>query len=205
MLKLFYAKGTAAIAPQILFEELGQDYEAILIDFASAEQRAPEFLAVNPKGRVPALVTPNGVLTETPTLLTYIANTNPNAGLVPQEPFAFAQAQSFNDYLNSTVHVMHAHGKRGSRWADDIAAHESMKAKLVENMTECANMIETHYLKGPYVLGDKFSICDPYLYLVCRWLIADGVNIEDYPKLKHHYNLMIEKPSVIKVAKLHDQ
>lgn len=73
---------------------------------------------------------------------------------------------------------MHAHGKRGSRWADDTAAHESMKAKVTENMAECARMIETHYLKGPHLLGENFSICDPYLYLVSRWLIDNSVKLE---------------------------
>ena len=130
MLNLYYAKGTAALAPHIILEEIGKEYKATFVDFSKAEQTSPEFLKLNPKGRVPALITPNGILTETPTILTYLANTNTDLSLAPTDPFEFAIAQSFNDYVNSTVHVMHAHGKRGSRWADDTAAHESMKAKV---------------------------------------------------------------------------
>lgn len=204
MLNLYYAKGTAALAPHIILEEIGKDYKATFVDFSKAEQTSPEFLKLNPKGRVPALITPNGILTETPTILTYLANTNTDLSLAPTDPFEFAIAQSFNDYVNSTVHVMHAHGKRGSRWADDTAAHESMKAKVTENMAECARMIETHYLKGPYLLGENFSICDPYLYLVSRWLFDNSVQLENYPKILDHYNLMNQRASVAKVRKLHD-
>ena len=204
MLNLYYAKGTAALAPHIILEEIGKEYKATFVDFSKAEQTSPEFLKLNPKGRVPALITPNGILTETPTILTYLANTNTDLSLAPTDPFEFAIAQSFNDYVNSTVHVMHAHGKRGSRWADDTAAHESMKAKVTENMAECARMIETHYLKGPYLLGESFSICDPYLYLASRWLIDNSVKLENYPKILDHYNLMNQRASVAKVIKLHD-
>lgn len=204
MLNLYYAKGTAALAPHIILEEIGKEYKATFVDFSKAEQTSPEFLKLNPKGRVPALITPNGILTETPTILTYLANTNTDLSLAPTDPFEFAIAQSFNDYVNSTVHVMHAHGKRGSRWADDTAAHESMKAKVTENMAECARMIETHYLKGPHLLGENFSICDPYLYLASRWLIDNSVQLENYPKILDHYNLMNQRASVAKVIKLHD-
>lgn len=204
MLNLYYAKGTAALAPHILLEEIGKDYEATFVDFTKAEQTSPEFLKLNPKGRVPALITPKGILTETPTILAYLANTNTNLSLAPTDPFEFATAQSFNDYVNSTVHVMHAHGKRGFRWADDIAAQESMKAKLTENMAECARIIETHYLTGPFVLGDNFSICDPYLYLVTRWLIDDGLTLDAYPKIIQHRDLMNQRASVATVIKLHD-
>ncbi|MEP3475629.1 MAG: glutathione S-transferase family protein [Hyphomicrobiales bacterium] len=204
MLNLYYAKGTAALAPHIILEEIGKEYEATFVDFTKAEQTSPEFLKLNPKGRVPALITQNGILTETPTILTYLSNTNPELSLAPTDPFEFAVAQSFNDYVNSTIHVMHAHGKRGSRWADDTSAHESMQAKLTENMTECARMIETHYLTGPFVLGEKFSICDPYLYLVTRWLTDDGVTLDVYPNISQHRDLMNKRASVAKVIKLHD-
>ena len=91
----------------------------VRIDFEADEQRSSRYLAVNPKGRVPAMVTDRGILTETPAILAFIAQNFPQAGLAPlADPFAFAQVQAFNSYLCSTVHVAHAHGKRGHRWAD---------------------------------------------------------------------------------------
>jgi glutathione S-transferase len=115
MYKLYYAPGTCALATHIALEEAGAPYEAVLVDFRSQSQRSPEYLAVNPKGRVPALVTESGTLTETPALLCFVAQRFPNAELAPlADPFALAQVQEFNSYLCSTVHVAHAHRMRGT-------------------------------------------------------------------------------------------
>jgi glutathione S-transferase len=83
MFRLYYAPGTCALATHIALEEAGAPYEAILVDFRSQSQRSPEYLAVNPKGRVPALVTESGTLTETPALLCFVAQRFPNAELGP--------------------------------------------------------------------------------------------------------------------------
>ena len=83
MLKLYYAAGTCALASHIALEEAGAEFETVRVDFRSNEQRKPEYLAINPKGRVPALVTEQGMLTETPALLIYIAQAFPRAGLAP--------------------------------------------------------------------------------------------------------------------------
>ena len=122
MLKFFYAAETCALASHIALEEAGAQYEPVRLSFRSSDQRKPEYLAINPKGRVPSLVTDDGVLTETPAILAYVAQRYPNARLAPVDsPFAFARVQAFNSYLCSTVHVAHAHRFRGSRWADDPA------------------------------------------------------------------------------------
>ena len=86
MLALYYSSKSCAYAPHILLHDAGATFEACHIDFAAGEQNGPEFLAINPKGRVPALVTPDGILTENPAILLYIAQTYPQAGLAPTEP-----------------------------------------------------------------------------------------------------------------------
>ena len=203
MLTFYYAKSSAAYAPHILLEEIGIDYNAVLIDFTTKEQQSPAYLAVNPKGRVPAIVTDKGVLTETPAILAYLAHIAPNQELAPDDPFEFAVAQAFNSYMASTVHVAHAHKHRGARWADNSTAHESMRLKVTANMTEYAKMIEQHYLEGPFVLGDKFSFCDPYMALVTRWLRDDNVEVDQFKKIKEHDILMRQRPSMQHVLKLH--
>ena len=203
MLTFYYAKNSAAYAPHILLEDIGADYNAVRIDFMTGEQRSPAYLAVNPKGRLPSLVTEKGVLTETPAILVYLAQRFPEQDLAPSDPFEFAIAQAFNSYMASTVHVAHAHKHRGARWADDPAAHEAMCAKVKENMTEYAQMIEAHYFKGPYVLGDKFSFCDPYMALVTRWFTDDEVDLDPFAKIRAHDALMRERPSMQRVLELH--
>src|SRR5690349_22827230 len=131
MFSLYYAPGTCALATHIALEEAGAPYQAVLDDFRTQSQRSPDYLAVNPKGRVPALVTESGTLTETPALLCFVAQRFPSAELAPlADPFALAQVQEFNSYLCATVHVAHAHGRRGARWADDAAAIEAMQKKV---------------------------------------------------------------------------
>ena len=79
-----------------------------------------------------------------------------------------------------------------------------MTAKVPINMADCASMIQNHYFKGPFVLGESFSMCDPYLALITRWLGLDGVSLDDFPKLKVHDEMMKQRPSVKQVTTLYD-
>jgi glutathione S-transferase len=199
-MKLYYAAHTCALASHIALEESSADYTAVRIDFRSNDQRKPDYLAINPKGRVPALVTKQGVLTETPAILAYVAQSFPDARLAPiNDPFTFAKVQAFNSYLCSTVHVAHAHRVRGYRWADDPAAIAEMQRKVPQSVGECFALIEREMLAGPWVMGDTYTICDPYLFTLTRWLEGDGVDVAGFPKLKDHVQRMSERPGVKKV------
>lgn len=195
--KLFYAPGSCALASHVALEDAGADYEAVRVDFRANEQRSPEYLAVNPKGRVPALATDRGILTETPAILFYVAQRYPRSELAPlDDPFALAQLQSFNAYLCATVHVAHAHRMRGYRWADDAAAIEAMKKKVPQSVGDCFALIEHEYLRGPWVMGDSYTIADPYLFTLAQWLELDGVDLGKLPKVADHRARMAERPSV---------
>jgi glutathione S-transferase len=200
MLRLYYAPGTCALATHIALEEAGAPYEAVPVDFRAQAQRSPEYLAVNPKGRVPALVTETGTITETPALLCFVAQRFPKAQLAPlDDPFALAQIQEFNSYLCSTVHVAHAHRVRGTRWADDSVAIEAMKHKVAANVTECFELIEHKLLKGPWVMGERYTIADPYLFTIGSWIEGDGVDTSKLPGVMAHRARMLARPAVQKV------
>jgi glutathione S-transferase len=146
---------------------------------------------------VPALATDRGVISETPAILAFLAQSFPAAGLAPlDDPFEFARLQAFNSYLCSTVHVAHAHGRRGGRWSDDAAAIETMKAKVPQTMAACFELIETSMFAGPWVMGDAYTICDAYLYTIAGWLEADGVDPSRFPKVLDHRNRIAERPAV---------
>lgn len=196
-LTLYLAPGTCAMAVRIALVEAGAPHRIHIVDFAAAEQRSPIYLAINPKGRVPALATERGVLTETPALLLYVAQRFPAAELAPlDDPFLLARMQEVNSFLASTVHVSHAHGRRGSRWADDEQAINAMLAKMPQNMRDGFAEIEHHYLAGPWVLGERFSLADIYLFVVASWLKSDGVAIEEFPKVAAHTARMLARPAV---------
>ena len=187
MLTLFYAPRTCSLASLIALEEAGVPYDALRLDFKTGEQRSQRYLAINPKGRVPALATERGVLTETPAILAFIAQMFPAARLAPlDDPFAFAELQAFNAYLCSTVHVAHAHRLRGARWADEPASLEDMIRKVPANMAECFELIETKMFKGPWAMGETFSVADAYLYTIGTWLKGDGVDIISFPHIAEH-------------------
>jgi glutathione S-transferase len=197
MLTLYYATNTCALASHIALEEAGAAFETRWVDFGAAEQTKPEYLKINPKGRVPALVTEHGVLTETPAILAYIAQRHPEAGVAPlDDPFAFAELQAFMSYLCATVHVAHAHRARGYRWADDPAAFEAMKKKVPQSVGACFALIEKGMLRGPWVMGDAYTIADPYLFTLARWMEVDGVDPNAFPRVLDHRDRMAERPAV---------
>ena len=199
MLKLYYAPNTCALASHIALEDAGADYDTVRVDFAAAEQRKPAYLAINPKGRVPSLVTDRGILTETPAILVFIAQSFPHAALAPlDDPFALASVQAFNSYLCSTVHVAHAHRVRGYRWADEPEAIAAMKRKVPQSVGECFALIEREMLQRPWVMGATYTVCDPYLFTLTQWLEADGVDRRALPKIDEHARRMLERPSVRK-------
>jgi glutathione S-transferase len=198
MFKLYYAPGSCALASHIALEESGAEYKAERIDFKSNQQNSPDYLAINPKGRVPSLVTDQGILTETPAILAFIAQSFPQAKLAPLDAFAFAKAQSFNSYLCSTVHVAHAHKLRGYRWASEESSYADMKRKVPESVGACFALIERDMIRGPWVMGEQYTICDPYLFTVGLWLDGDGIEPKAVPKVMAHRQRMTERPAVLR-------
>jgi glutathione S-transferase len=206
MLTLYYAPGTCALASHLALEFSGAPYDSVRLDFKQQQQRSPEYLRVNPKGRVPALATDRGVLTETPALLQYIAQSFPAAKLAPvDDPFQLAKVNEFNSYLASTVHVNHAHKGRGYRWVDaeDTAALEAMKKKVPQTMGESFALIEEKMLQGPWVLGQQMSTSDLYLYTIGTWLEGDGVDVKRFPKVADLMQRLNADARVQKVIALH--
>ena len=194
MLKIFVANGSISLASLILLEEVGAKYEAMLVDFSRDEQRKDAYLEINPKGRVPSLVTEQGVLTETCAILVYIAQRfGPEYLASMGDPFLFGRIQEFNSYLASTVHVAHAHRLRGARWVSDQAALEAMQKKVPDAMTQAVTLIEDELLHGPWVMGDIYTICDPYLFTISRWLEDDGVDAGQLPRILEHRRCMMNR------------
>ncbi|AXT28020.1 glutathione S-transferase family protein [Ruegeria sp. AD91A] len=195
-MQLYYAPRTISVAVAIALEEAGLEYEAIKLDFAGGEQTKPAYKQINPKGRVPALVVDGGILTETGALLEFVAAKAPEAGLVPPDPVMAARMRVVMFYLASTMHVNHAHKLRGHRWADKKSSWKDMKDKVAQTMTESCTYISLSGLRGPFVLGEAFSLADAYLFVVCSWLEGDGVDVSAFSKIVAFREAMEARPSV---------
>ena len=200
MLTLYYAPNTCALASHIALEQAGAEYETVRVDFAKKAQRAPDYLRVNPKGRVPALATDRGILTETPAILMYICQSYPQADLAPLgDAFALAELNAFNSYLCATLHVAHAHRMRGYRWADEPQAIDAMRKKAPQSVGECWELVERELFRGPWAMGERYTICDPYLFTLAQWMEADSVDPARFPKVVEHRQRMAAHPVVSRI------
>ncbi|MGX9355620.1 glutathione S-transferase family protein [Roseobacteraceae bacterium S113] len=195
MLQFFYAPNTISVATAIALHEAGLAYEARPVSFADGDQKKPEYLAINPKARVPALVTEQGVLTETGALLDYVAALAPQTGLMPADPYAAAQVRSLIHYLASTMHVNHAHRMRGSRWAKEESSFADMRAMVPETMTASTQFMEDH-IQGPLLFGEAITAADCHYFTICTWLEGDGVDNSAFPKTMAFMDAMRARPSV---------
>jgi len=199
MLKLFYAPGACSLAPHIVLEEIGGIHDFERVNLREGAQRAPAYLAINPKGRVPALATDQGVLTENPAILAYLAQSFPAARLAPlDDAFLFAQMQGFNLFLCSTVHVAFAHAFRPERYADGEAPAQAMRAKAPRALADAFALIERILVDGrPYVLGDSHSVADSYLLVFSRWMDTRGLgSLAAFPMTAAHLARVSDRPAV---------
>jgi glutathione S-transferase len=199
MLKLFYGPNACSLASHIALTEAGAEFDAVRLDLKMGDQRKPEYLAVNPKGRVPALVTPRGTLTENVVILGWVAQTYPQAHLKPEgDFFAFSEMQSFNLYLASTIHVTFAHLFRTQRYADSESAIAEIRAKVPASLTQQWKLIEDRLGDGrPWVCGRQYTVADPYLYVFARWLERDGAgDSAAMPLTRAHRDRIQERAAV---------
>lgn len=195
MLTLYYSPGACAMASHIALEEVHAEYELVRIDLKKGEQKTPEYLAVNPAGVTPALVTPEGVLTENAAILPYVATLYPDAGLAPTEPFDLARMNAFDAFLGSSLHPAIARV---------IFPKDKLEGDARRKATELAlsryDLVERHLLKGPWALGEAWTAADGYLSVFTRWLRQAGMlDKERFPKLNAHLNLVQSRPAVQKV------
>lgn len=199
---LFFTPDTCSLASLIVCYEVGLEPKVEAISFQRQEQLSAAFLEINPKAKVPALLIDGVTVSETPAILTLIAELSTRPPLLPRNPLERAQVHAFNAYLCSTLHVAHAHRMRGYRWVDGEAHEEAMRRKVPEAVGSCYEYIERHVITEPYVFGENYTIADPYLFTIAQWMEADGVSPERFPKVKSHRETMRSRPAVVRALEL---
>ena len=191
MLTLYYAPGACSMASHIALEETGVPYEAKPVSLATGEHLKDEYLNnVNPRGKVPALRTDEGVLTENVAIITYLARAFPQAKLLPDDPLPLARALSHMTYLTSAVHPAFTHIMRPGRFATDESAHDNLKATGRENFWNMLQEIDGLLDGKQYVLGSQYSAADGYTLVFYGWGKRIGLPVE---QLKNYTAL--ERPA----------
>lgn len=196
MLKLYYSPGACAMASHIALEEAGADYELVTIDIKAGEQKTPEYLAVNPAGVTPALVTDEGVLTENLVIMGYVAQTHPEAKLADNDSsFNFGKMQSFNGFLGSSLHPAIGRALFSKPPLEGEAKQAAVDAALTKY-----DLVEQHLLKEPWAMGDSYTVADGYLSVFTRWARQAGLLDQSrFPKLNAHLDRVQARPAVKRV------
>lgn len=202
MLTLFYIPGACSLVPHIALEEAGADYRRHLVDYAGGETRTPEYRAISPLGRVPALLTDRGPITENPAILSYIAQSHPQAELAPLDDlFAFAQVQMFNLFIANNLHVAFRQIAFPDSYADGADAAAALKAKAPELADRYFAVIEAGLADGrPYVHGDRFTLSDIYLFVYANYLrLGDRGDPARVPHVIAHRGRIRQRPAVERI------
>ncbi|HEY0835222.1 MAG TPA: glutathione S-transferase N-terminal domain-containing protein [Azospirillum sp.] len=196
MLTLYYSPGACSLASHIALEETGAPFEARPVILAKGEQRTPEYMAINPRARVPALRVDGGeVLTENPAILTHLARRFPEAGLLPADPLAEARCLSLMAFLSSTVHPAFAHIFRPERFADDTAAHPAIKETGRRVFFDCLKEIDGLLAGKEWVQG-SYTVCDPYLLVFYWWGMRIELPVAELANYTAHKQRMLARPAV---------
>jgi len=182
-MKLYFSNGSCSLASHIMLEEAGAKFDAQRLNLREGEHKRPEYLAINPKAKVPALVVDGGVITENPAILSYIADTHPQANLLaPPGDLQRAKAQEWLAWCASTVHRDFSPLFRDS--------NNGEQRKLVQSHLD---QFEA-WLAGPYVLGERFSIADAYTLVFTLWGLRFGLTLG--PKMRAAAKQLLERPAV---------
>jgi glutathione S-transferase len=207
MYRLYYSPGACSLAPHIVLEEVGAPYELDLRTTKNSEgTSSADYLAVNPKGRVPALLGvagrsggAEGLLTEASAILVYLAETYPQAGLLPADPAAKARCSEWLNWLSETVHGMSfAQLWRPQRFVSDPAVFPAIAAKGRENLNEQYAYIETILADGrDWAVPQGYSIVDAFLLVFWRWGGRVGFDMHNaYPAWTSLAKRTLARPAV---------
>lgn len=200
-MKLYYSPGACSIGIHVLLEEIGKPYEAVLVNTREGAQFKPEYVAINPKSKVPALMRDDGsVLTEYPAIAFWLARTNPEAKLLPDDPESQARALEAIDYCVATMHMQgFSRIFRPANFSANEADHEAVKARGEEIFSKGLALMDKALQGKEYLLG-QFSIADSALFYCCFWW-ADRLKKELPPNVAAHYARMKARPAVQRTLK----
>jgi glutathione S-transferase len=198
-MRLYYATGACSLAPHIALEEAGDRFELSRVDLAANQQNSAEFLRVNPKARVPTLTDGDWVLTEAPAILRYIAARHPAAGLWPWDPRQEARCAEWLAWISSTIHVSAGHVRRAARYASDPRAVEDVAATAKKTCRELWQTVEARIGEGPWAIGERYSVADPYLLVYWMWGRSPLLGYDmahDFPQWTAHARRLAARPAV---------
>lgn len=196
MYKLFYSPGSAAMAPHALLEEIGQPFELVKVDTRSGEHKKPEYLKLNPNGRVPTLVDGDQVIYETAAIMLNLVDRHPGSGLAPAVGSAErAMFYQWLVYMTNTVQEAYIEYYHPEYYAKTEAGQAEVKAASEERLQPMFAVLDKALEKGPFLLGAKFSAADIFLMMMARWSRNMKKPAATYPNIKRCVDAVMARPA----------
>jgi glutathione S-transferase len=196
-MKLFYSPGACSLGIHVILEELGKPFEKQVVSTRAGDQHKPEYVAINPKSKVPALQREDGsVLTEFPVIAAWLAKTNPEAKLIPTDLEGETRCAEFLDYICGTVHPQ---GFTRQFRAALFTPNEADQPAVVEQGKALAakyfGLLDAHWAGGSWALQSGYSVADAALFFVEYWgAKRSGMTLP--PRLAAHLEAMLARPAV---------
>ena len=184
-MKLFIKPGACSLSPHIVSREAGMNLEVI-----RADTKSPEFLKLNPKGYVPVLQLDDGqVLTEGVVIVQYLADQKPEAGLAPKNgTMERYRLQEWLNYLATEIH-------KGFSPLFRKPTPEA-KAQIIAGLEKKFDFLAERFEKNAFVMGERFTVADAYLYTVLTWSKGQAIDLAKWPALKTWFDKVAARPSV---------
>ena len=203
-LELYYAPGACSFVPHVALEAAraaaGAAFEPHLVKLHRGEHRTPEYLAMNPNGQVPVLVVDGKPLSQIVAICDFIDRSFPQAGLLPDEPWARAQALSQLAWMNNTVHPTFTHVFRPSDFAESPEAQADVRKAAMARYRKCLERIQAWTSEAsPYWYGARVGVHDAYAFTLFRWGGFAGVDPQSMPGYLDYVQRVMAAPAVAAV------
>lgn len=196
---LFYSPGACSLASHIALEETGRPYRAVETLLAKNQHQTPEYLAINPRGRVPALSVDGQVITENTAILTWIATAYPEAGLLPADTIPRMQCIAQMAWFSNTPHIFQRAKFRPHRFVDREEVYGDIRAKAVSSYWECMQEIDALIGDNHWMMGDAYTVVDPYALVFYGWGTSNGLPMHDLENYTRHKTHMLQRPAAVAV------
>lgn len=197
LVKLWYSPGACSLAPHMLLNEIGHDFEPIRVPIREGAHLTEDFIRLNPKKRLPVLALDGEVITELPAIALAISQLAPQLHLMGKTPLGQARVLEWLNWLSGTVHGQAYGGVwRPQRFADDEALYPAITTKGRQTVADCYAMIEAK-LTGPYAVGDGPTAADAFLYVLYRWGVGIGLDMRGaYANFTRFAENLAQRPSL---------
>lgn len=196
MITLFALTGSCSLVPHMLLRMTDAPFELRCLNRDTKEQKSPEYLSINPRGKVPALRVDDVTITENVAIQNYIADRFPQLELAPTDAVARSEWLSFLAWCSNTVHPAFRRFMRPDLLTPERQAYPSLKETGTTEFLSCLTEIDQRLSARQWIMGETFSTADAYAHVFHLWARRMEFHVDHLKNLKRHGQAMMLIPAV---------